>query len=224
MALGWLQNLGLAGGSGVVAAPTVSTTRLDDATINERYSATLTATGGTTPFTWSLFSGTLPVGLNLSAAGGIAGIPLQAETRSFTVQVSDANGKTDTQALTLTVTPNFFGVWERVPIAQDIRIPGDMTANASQVSLEVEEPEIILSGVTETIGHVSLKAASAKSLGRVTSTVDLEPVLRKLTLTVGEVGVMEDSELEDIQALLLAGVLTAEEGLSLQLDYMRRNA
>ncbi len=56
------------------------------------YSATLTATGGTAPYTWSLASGSLPVGLSLSSSGGqISGTPSQAGSFSFTVEVTDSS-------------------------------------------------------------------------------------------------------------------------------------
>jgi hypothetical protein len=50
----------------------------------------LAATGGTTPYTWSLSSGTLPAGLTLSAAGVISGTPTTPGTYTITVKVTDA--------------------------------------------------------------------------------------------------------------------------------------
>ena len=48
----------------------ISTTSLPTGTVGSSYSATLVATGGTTPYTWSLTSGTLPTGLQLNASTG----------------------------------------------------------------------------------------------------------------------------------------------------------
>ena len=54
----------------------ITTTSLPDGQINVAYSTTLAATGGTTPYTWSLTSGTLPSGLSLNAStGAITGTP-----------------------------------------------------------------------------------------------------------------------------------------------------
>src|SRR5208282_5080951 len=51
------------------------------------YSATLSASGGTAPYTWSLTSGSLPAGLTLSGTAGlISGMPSQTGTSSFTIQ------------------------------------------------------------------------------------------------------------------------------------------
>ena len=88
-------------------APSITTTTLPGGTENTAYSATLGATGGTTPYTWSVTSGSLPAGLSLAASTGlISGTPTGTGTSSFTVQVTDANSQTATQALSLTVNPS----------------------------------------------------------------------------------------------------------------------
>ena len=43
---------------------TIATTSLPDGTVGQPYSETLTATGGTPPYTWSLDTGSLPAGLD----------------------------------------------------------------------------------------------------------------------------------------------------------------
>jgi hypothetical protein len=68
----------------------ISTTTLPNGTENISYSQTLSATGGVTPYTWTLKSGTLPTGLSLSTAGVISGTPTASGSFSFTVQVTDA--------------------------------------------------------------------------------------------------------------------------------------
>jgi Putative Ig domain len=69
----------------------IATSSLAGATVNSSYSATLSATGGKTPYTWSLTSGALPPGLKLSSAGVISGTPTTAGTYNFTVGVSDTS-------------------------------------------------------------------------------------------------------------------------------------
>jgi Putative Ig domain len=89
----------------VNAAPNITTSSLAAATQTETgYSQTLAVSGGTTAFTWSLSSGSLPTGLSLSSAGVISGtVGSGAATQTFTVKATDANGVFDTQSLTLTV-------------------------------------------------------------------------------------------------------------------------
>ncbi len=84
---------------------TITTTSLSAATAGTAYSSTLHASGGTTPYTWSLTSGTLPTGLSLQSSGVLSGTTSQTGQFSITVQVADSSSpkKTATQSLALTV-------------------------------------------------------------------------------------------------------------------------
>ena len=74
--------------------------------VNVAYSKQLTVTGGTSPFTWSVSSGSLPPGIALGASTGLlSGTPTTAGTYSFTVKVTDASGLTSTEAATVTIIP-----------------------------------------------------------------------------------------------------------------------
>jgi len=69
----------------------VTTTSLPSATIGVAYSATLAGSGGTTPYVWSITSGTLPAGLSFNGAtGAISGTPTAAGTSTLTFRVADA--------------------------------------------------------------------------------------------------------------------------------------
>ncbi|HZY05685.1 MAG TPA: Ig domain-containing protein, partial [Anaeromyxobacteraceae bacterium] len=68
----------------VVDPLAVTTASLADATINVAYTATLAASGGTTPYSWSLASGTLPAGLALGSTGAVSGTPTAVGTSTFT--------------------------------------------------------------------------------------------------------------------------------------------
>ena len=83
---------------------TITTTSLPSGTIGIAYSQTLQAVGGTTPYTWSLSSGTLPAGLSLNAStGAITGTPTTAGTSNFTVMVTDNDTNTATKPLSITI-------------------------------------------------------------------------------------------------------------------------
>ena len=84
-------------------APAISTVSLPAGAVNAAYNQTLAATGGTTPYAWSVSSGTLPAGLSLSAAGVLEGTPTAAGTSSFTVRVAGANGASSTKDFSLTI-------------------------------------------------------------------------------------------------------------------------
>jgi hypothetical protein len=82
----------------------ITTTDLPAGQARVRYTATLAATGGLRPLSWSISVGTLPAGLALDAtAGAITGVPEAAGDVNLTVQVSDAEAtpQTVTQVLAL---------------------------------------------------------------------------------------------------------------------------
>lgn len=86
------------------APPTISTVGLAAATVGRAYSAGLGATGGVSPYTWSLASGVLPAGLSLSSTtGAITGTPTSSGTYSITFRVTDSRGATATRALSISV-------------------------------------------------------------------------------------------------------------------------
>jgi len=89
----------------IVASVTITTpSPLPTGEVNIAYSQKLTATGGTSPYTWSVTgSGALPGGLSLSAGGTLSGTPSAAGTFNFTVQVTDSNRLTATAPLALTI-------------------------------------------------------------------------------------------------------------------------
>jgi hypothetical protein len=74
----------------------ITTPQLPAATVAGTYSAPLQATGGTTPYGWTLISGGLPSGLALSTSGTISGTTKTAGTFSFSVQVKDVAGHSAT--------------------------------------------------------------------------------------------------------------------------------
>jgi hypothetical protein len=97
----------------VRAVLAIITTSLPPATVNSHspYSQTLEATGGETPYQWSVPPGSLPSGLSLNLNSGvISGTPTTPTTpttpgtpTSFTVTVTDKNGTQVSQALSIQV-------------------------------------------------------------------------------------------------------------------------
>lgn len=86
------------------AALVITTTSpLPNATLNTSYSATLAATGGLAPITYTVASGSLPAGLSLSSAGVLSGSPSVIGSFNFTAQAADSSGLTATKSFSLVV-------------------------------------------------------------------------------------------------------------------------
>ncbi len=88
-----------------VAAPviTVLPSSVPDAAVGVAYSQSFTASGGAEPYTWSLVSGALPVGMSFNGAGVLTGTPVAAGAYMFTLRATDTFGSSSTQAVTLNV-------------------------------------------------------------------------------------------------------------------------
>lgn len=84
---------------------TITSANTKSGTIGTALSHTLTGSGGTAPYSWSISSGTLPGGLSRSS-DVISGTPTTAATTSVTVTLTDAASVTKTQTLTFTITAN----------------------------------------------------------------------------------------------------------------------
>ena len=94
------------GGGGSAADFAVSTTAADFGVVDNSYTSTLAVTGGTAPFTWTLFGGTLPTGLSLNAGTGVvSGTPTVVENPTAVFTVTDSTGKTATGSVLFAVHP-----------------------------------------------------------------------------------------------------------------------
>ena len=86
---------------------TLSPPPLPNGMLGTAYSQSVTASGGTAPYTYSVASGALPAGLSLNpSAGLISGTPTASGTASFTVQVRDNLGNTGSRSYTVYITSN----------------------------------------------------------------------------------------------------------------------
>ena len=135
----------------------IGATTLPSGTQNQAYSATLVASGGTAPYSWSLANNTtLPPGLNLSSAGQITGTPTVAGTTVFTVQVADAGTpqQTVTQQLTLVVAPppSYSTIWSPSSVPGTIDVGGGGTCSSCAL---VQATNSASSGTSDPTSYVN---------------------------------------------------------------------
>ena len=90
----------------------ITTASLPDGTTATGYTATLNASGGIAPYTWSITQGQLPAGLTLKtnndSTGTVSGSPVLAGTSNVTIAVTDSEvpAVTKTAPYGITIAPN----------------------------------------------------------------------------------------------------------------------
>ena len=89
------------------AAPLhISTTQLPKGSVGATYSQNLGASGGQTPYTWSVQSGNLPEGMTLNQSGALLGTPERAGSSSFVLRLTDATGSSVSSTLSIVINPS----------------------------------------------------------------------------------------------------------------------
>jgi len=89
-----MSNTGALAYTLVVSGPlSITPSSLPAGTLNTAYTQTVTASGGTAPYTYSISYGSLPTGLSLnSSTGVISGTPITDGTYNLTLTAFDLNG------------------------------------------------------------------------------------------------------------------------------------
>jgi hypothetical protein len=100
------------------------------------YSEAFSATGGTTPYSWSISVGTIPPGTALSTNGSFGGMPTSIGTFNFTVMVTDATSKTASGNFSVTVAASTgYDGPAQLPIATVASSMADTPAPGSVVAV-----------------------------------------------------------------------------------------
>lgn len=174
---------------------------LPDGTVGVAYSQTLTATGGTAPYTWSISAGTLPAGLALDTATGIiSGTPTTAGASSFTVSVSDSatTPRTASLAYTITIQPatvltittiSLPAATVGTPYSQTLAATGGVLPLTWSISLGTLPAGLALDPATGIISGTPTTAETANFTVTVTdSSVPAATDTQDLSITVSAVG------------------------------------
>lgn len=171
-----IQNFSLTVNTGI-AITTASA--LPAASVGIPYNQALTAAGGAPPYSWSLYSGSLPPGLLLGASGAISGTPSAAGSYTFTIRVTDSSAASATAPFTLTVgggltitTAALPSAAIGVPYSQTLAVAGgaapyvwSLQAGSMPPGLSLA-PNGVLSGTPSLLGQFSftVRVSDAASL------------------------------------------------------------
>jgi hypothetical protein len=82
----------------------ITTSALAGTARGTQYSDSLSASGGVSPYKWSVSAGALPTGIQLGSGGTISGTTVATGSFPFTAKVADSAGNTATHPYTLTVS------------------------------------------------------------------------------------------------------------------------
>ena len=190
------------------------------------YSGFATATGGASPLTYSISSGSFPPGLGLisSVTGEVGGQPTAAGTYNFTIKAADAYGDSATQPYTITVNP---GAATLAFTAIPIHTYGDAAFGVSATSASAASVTYSVTGGPATInsssglvtltgaGTVNLKASQAASGNYAAATATTSFTVNKGTATV----TLSNLEQTYTGSALSATVTTNPAGLTVNLTY-----
>jgi hypothetical protein len=145
-------------------APSITATSLPNGEVNIAYSQTLGASGGSGTYSsWSITSGTLPVGLSLnSSTGVISGTPTTAGTSSFTIQVTDSLGGTGSGNLSITINaaPSITTTTTTVTSSENPSTYGNSVTFTATVSATSGTPTgtVYFTDGTTTLGRATLSS------------------------------------------------------------------
>ncbi len=86
----------------------INTTTVPNGTVSTSYSATIQASGGCTPYVWTVVSGSLPAGVTAKPSStttslNLTGTPKTAATYSFTEELKGCKGHLATKSYTVVI-------------------------------------------------------------------------------------------------------------------------
>ncbi|WP_296224153.1 putative Ig domain-containing protein [Ralstonia sp. UBA689] len=145
----------------VAAGVGINTASLPAGTVGSSYSQTISASGGTTPYAFTISAGSLPAGLTLAGGGALSGTPTASGSFTFTVQARDAKNAAATQSYTMTVNMAPVPV---VPTQRQITVAAMSTATVDITDGATGAPytgAAILSVAPASAGSATILASSA---------------------------------------------------------------
>jgi len=141
------------------SSPQIVNNPLLSGAVGVKYSATLAADNGVPPYTWGVAGGTLPTGISLQPrTGQIAGMPSQAGTFSFTVQVKDSSNQTASASFSANIAP------AASPVITSISPASGPTTGGTSVTISGSNFQ---SGASVTFGAIAASSVVVSSSSQI---------------------------------------------------------
>ena len=179
----------------ICPAISLSPSSLTAPVVGTAYSAAVAASGGASPYTFAVVSGSLPAWASLNpATGEITGLPVNTTAASFTIRATAANGCIGTRAYTLTpvcpaisISPTTFSGYLATPLSQNLVATGgtsgytwSIASGSLPAGLSLSSGGVI-SGTPSAGGTTSVTLRVTDAYG-CQSTQDVSILIRSLTL------------------------------------------
>ncbi len=208
-----------ASSSGTIApALTLTSTPSANAQVGQAYSQTNVASGGTTPYVYSLASGTLPAGTSLdTSTGTVSGTPTAAGPFNYTIKVTDAAAAFAQASSSGTIAPGPLAI---TPTASTI----------TQVGQSYSQINVASGGTTPyvyslTSGSLPAGTALDTSTGTVSGTpTTAGPFSYAIKVTDGATAFAQASTSGTIAPAALAITPTASTATQIGQSYSQTNA
>ena len=114
----------------VIPPLSIDNPALPEGATGQPYSASITATGGVPPYSFSVTGGALPPGLELNASGAISGSPTASGTSQFSVTVNDSGNGQASSLFTIVVLDPLTLAPDTLPRAA-LSVPYDVQLQAT---------------------------------------------------------------------------------------------
>ncbi len=166
--------------------------QLSQARVGQQYSFTLQASGGNGPYTFTIPSGQLPLGLSLSSEGLIFGVPTMVGNFTFSLEVTDSAGRVKR-------LDNL-----RIVVSTGAAVTGtNITVNNAQGS-----PMVLNGSVAPNVGYTFNR--STNSQGQLVFNISINNANTYNNLTIGEIlsKLQEKLALTDAQSQIEAAALS----------------